>query len=267
MTASPLKIASDSQYFLQTYGKPIMIGEFGTDWHGWNYNNSDPYLRGYREGIWSGALGGSVGTSMSWWWDSLPDYSVYSALTTILGRTGWSQGAWTSISFKNGPSINAIGLSSPREALIYLVAAGANFPTGATNASLPLQQGKTIALTNWPSGNYYAQWYDPATGSLVGSSQATTINNGLTLALPDFTVDLAGVIYAQPALATPKVSPDGAFQFQLNSGIGGIYNIEKSADLLNWTPFLTVTNVQGGLLVIDPEPTTNSTRFFRARQN
>ena len=38
-----------------------MIGEFGTDWHGWNYNNSDPYLRGYREGIWSGALGGSSG--------------------------------------------------------------------------------------------------------------------------------------------------------------------------------------------------------------
>ncbi|MGA3143316.1 MAG: hypothetical protein ABSF10_09790 [Verrucomicrobiota bacterium] len=56
-----------------------MIGEFGTDWRGWNRTN-DLYLRGWREGIWGGALGGSVGTAMSWYWeiiDSENDHPVY----------------------------------------------------------------------------------------------------------------------------------------------------------------------------------------------
>jgi hypothetical protein len=68
-----------AQSFLQRYGKPVMIGEFGTDWRGWNRTN-DLYLRGWREGIWGGALGGSVGTAMSWYWeiiDSENDHPVY----------------------------------------------------------------------------------------------------------------------------------------------------------------------------------------------
>ena len=55
-----------AQSFLQRYGKPVLIDEFGTDWRGWGRTN-DPYLRGFRQGLWGGALGGSVGTSMSWW--------------------------------------------------------------------------------------------------------------------------------------------------------------------------------------------------------
>lgn len=79
-----------------------MIGEFGTDWRGWNRTN-DLYLRGWREGIWGGALGGSVGTAMSWYWeiiDSENDHPVYSALGAILNRTGWGHGTWININFQ-----------------------------------------------------------------------------------------------------------------------------------------------------------------------
>jgi hypothetical protein len=90
-----------AQSFLRRYNKPFLVDEFGTDWRGWSRTN-DPYLRGFRQGLWGGALGGSVGTAMSWWWDSIEaekDYSGYVSLGSILNRTGWGRGAWTNIGF------------------------------------------------------------------------------------------------------------------------------------------------------------------------
>jgi len=92
-----------AQSFHQRYGKPLIIDEFGTDWRGWNRTN-DLYLRGWREGIWGGALGGSVGTAMSWYWEDIQsegDYPVYTALGAILNRTGWGRGTWTNINFQS----------------------------------------------------------------------------------------------------------------------------------------------------------------------
>jgi hypothetical protein len=89
-----------------------MVGEFGTDSGGWNRSN-DPYLRGWRQGIWGGTLGGSVGTAMSWWWENIEaenDYEVYSALGGILNRTGWGVGVWTNVTFHTaGPPPVTVG--------------------------------------------------------------------------------------------------------------------------------------------------------------
>lgn len=87
--------------FLEAYGKPMMIGEFGTDWRGWR-REQDPYLRGWRQGVWAGALGGSVGTSMSWWWESIHAdrlYPRFTALRSILEPAGWGTGEWQPIRF------------------------------------------------------------------------------------------------------------------------------------------------------------------------
>ncbi|HWH68820.1 MAG TPA: DUF5060 domain-containing protein, partial [Candidatus Sulfotelmatobacter sp.] len=338
--------SSTTQGLLQKYGKPVLIDEYGTSWQGWN-RAADPYLRGFRQGLWGGALGGSVGTAMSWWWENIQSENVYPTLTalgTILNRTGWGRGTWTNILFQasltppttvgsvisneqpfsvtlplgsgwgsmlsgqlavpnagassfsastlnsfvhgtahpdlripfrlnawftnnarlvmhlnsvssnpiltvradgvelyrtnlpnldGGYSVNneynldltvnlpagkrlveilnaggdwfyldwvrleqvlpatyannwqapceSIGLSGSRESLLYVVAPGAAFPGSGTNATLPLQQGQTITLTNWPAGDYLAEWYEPATANPVGYSQATTTNRSLTL--------------------------------------------------------------------------------------
>ncbi|MGA2247411.1 MAG: DUF5060 domain-containing protein [Verrucomicrobiota bacterium] len=266
MTASPLSIAGDAEYFWTAYGKPIMIGEFGTDWRGWNYDNSDPDLRGFREGIWSGALGPSVGTSMPWWWSDIPGYADYSALTAILGPTGWGQGRWTAMGFNDAAKVNAIGLVGAGEALVYVVAGDANFPAGGTNALLPVLSGQAIVLTNWPEGSYYANWYDPASAAPAGASVSSTTNQTLRLPLPAFAVDLAGVIYSQPRLMALPESPEGAFQMRLAAGIGGKYVIERSGDFANWTPLMTVTNLQGASLIMEIPGTTNAAGFYRARQ-
>jgi hypothetical protein len=168
--------------------------------------------------------------------------------------------------FCNGTAIKAVGLSGQRDSLIYVVASGASYPTGATNVSLPLQQGQTVTVTNWPAGTYCALWYDPSTSSLVGSSQAVAASNSLTLPLPNFSVDLVGIVYPPPTLTARSLGQNGNFQFQFNSELGGVYVIESSTNLVNWTSFQTVTNIQGSLVVTGSMPATNSLLFFRAHQ-
>ena len=424
------RLAQVGQSFQSRYSKPVMIEEFGTDWRGWNRTN-DPYLRGFRQGLWGGALGGSVGTSMSWWWENVQSenvYPVFSSLAGILNRTGWGRGSASAIGFKtsgtspptvgdlipggvpfdafltlsgvwggmpsgqlalpnpaaagysanalnsfvhgiwhsdlktpfqlsawltnnarlmlhlnsvsdgsimvvlaNGvelfrtnlpnldggysvnneynldlpvdlpagkslievtnagtdwfyldwvslqgvlpstyagnwqPTPDAIGLRGQHESLLYVVAPGASFPGSATNTLLPLQQGQTIVLTNWPAGTFFAEWYDPLAGSLIATSRAVATNSTLTLELPDFREDLAGVVYPPPVLTA--LGMDQGFHFCFNSETGGRYEIQKSGDLKAWSTFLNLTNVEATAYLIDPSAPTNSRNFFRAQHS
>jgi len=89
------------------YDKPVMIGEIGTNHIHWDIAN-DPYLRGFRQGLWGGTLGGSVGTSMSWWWEDLHDdrvYPLYIVLRDIMAQAGWGDGGWAPADFADdGPA-------------------------------------------------------------------------------------------------------------------------------------------------------------------
>lgn len=96
--------------FLTNYGKPMLIGEFGTDWRGWR-REQDPYLRGWRQGLWAGALSGSAGTAMSWWWESIHAerlWPAYTALRDILVPAGWGEGDWQPLAFETAgePPVN-----------------------------------------------------------------------------------------------------------------------------------------------------------------
>ncbi len=430
--ASPaLRLNQVVQSFLSRYGKPVMVGEFGTDWRGWNRSN-DPYLRGLRQGLWGGALGGSVGTAMPWYWENIQSenvYPLYSSLGTILTRTGWGRGAWTNIAFKTSgapppnignvvpggqafsafltpsgvwggkpagilavanpssadyasstlncfvhgsahpdlyvpfrlnawvtnnarlvvhlnsvsdgaimvvrvdgvqqyrtnlpnldggwsvnneynmdipvnlaagkhfiditnagldwfyldwvrlenvqpaayspawaPSPASVGLQGAHESLLYVVAPGVSFPAGATNSALPLQQGQTVGLTNWPAGTYYAEWYDPAFGTNVDKTSSVTTNKLLTLPVPDFREDLAGIVYASPVLRSAALNSTNAVRFTLDSETGGSYEIENSINLTNWTSSLSVTNTTGSMLIYAPLSLDQPRNFFRARQ-
>ena len=121
-------------------------------------------------------------------------------------------------------------------------------------------------MKNWPAGKFLAAWYDPASGAYVDSSQGVTTNGNLTLTLPDFTEDLAGIVFTPPTLNEAAASPAGDFQFTLNSEPGGRYQIQRSYDLNTWTPILTVTNLMGELPVPTGQ-TTNAKSYFRAKRN
>jgi hypothetical protein len=426
------RLAALAQSFLQRYGKPVMIGEFGTDWRGWNRSN-DPYLRGFRQGLWGGALGGSVGTAMSWWWENIDGenvYPLYTALGTVLDHTGWGRGTWSPVEFQtSGPppttvgnptpgaapvdvllplnagwgvltpgrlavpgpeaaaysaqaldsfvhgvwhadlktpfilnawltnnarlvmhlnsvsddsimvvrvdgtelfrtnlpnldgtyNVNeeynldipvnlppghrsieitnagndwfyldwirleqvlpssysgdwapfpeAIGMRGSHESLLYVVAPYVSFPANATNASLPTQQGKTILLTNWPAGNFIADWYRLDTGARIGSTQASTVGGVLTLPLPDFTADLAGILYPPPTLTPLGLSAAQGFQFRLDSETGGQYLIRRSPDFDTWSTLASLTNALGSTVLTDPAATASPRLYYRAEKS
>jgi len=198
-------LASDSASFLATYGKLVLIGEYGISYNGLNADTpGDPYSRGFRQGVWGGALGGSAGTAMSWWWDSFTsiNFQVYGSLGKFLANTGWGAGLWTPISFN---SSYAIGMRGSGNSLVYLTASSSTWPNGATTApaSLPVQTGKTLTLNSWPPGIYSAQWYDPLTATPLATNTATTTGGKLTLTLPNYSDDLAGVVtFVVPASVT-----------------------------------------------------------------
>lgn len=124
-----------------------------------------------------------------------------------------------------------------------------------------------VIMTKWPAGNFFAEWYDPASAAFIGMTEAATTNGSLTLPLPDFSEDLAGIVYPPPMLISLGIDGTHTDQFEFNSETGGRYFIEKSTDLLNWTPFLVLTNNLGALLLTDSSVKTNARAFFRAKQN
>lgn len=105
-------IAKLADGMTRSYGKPVMIGEFGTDFRRWTIE-ADPYLRGFRQGLWGGTLGGSMGTAMSWWWEDLHHdrvYPCYTVLRDIMARAGWNEGRWAPATFvEHGPAPVELG--------------------------------------------------------------------------------------------------------------------------------------------------------------
>jgi len=92
-------LASRSAEAFRRYEKPYLIGEFGVSAAAW-HQDLDPYQRGFRQALWGGALGGSAGTAMSWWWEDIHAaraYPAYRALHEILHGTGWDKGTWIAI--------------------------------------------------------------------------------------------------------------------------------------------------------------------------
>ncbi len=427
--APAARLASVSQSFLARYKKPVLIGEFGVDFRGW-MRSSDPALRGFRQLLWGGALGGSAGTAMSWWWENLYSENVYilhSALYSVLGGTHWEQGGYQPIRFitsgavpstvgssisggapfdivlvpggqwaakpsgllavanpdsadyaatslnafvhgsahadlktpfklnawfgpgaqvvphvdsvstgaklgiyidnklvlstnlpdKDGlynptakeynidipapvptgqhtvelrnlgldwlyldyvrleqvlpaqyagnwqPSPSAIGLRGPVDALLYVVAPGVDYPAHATNAVLAAQSGKSVTLANWPAGAFAVRWYSTTNGAVAGEFSATTTNGVLTLPLPDFSEDLAGIVIAPPVFRGPQTSASGGFQFDVVGPQGYSYEIDRSAGLSEWSPWASGWFLAGPTPLSDVE--TNRAEFYRAR--
>jgi hypothetical protein len=107
-------LATVADSFTQRYRKPVLVGEFGTNAGQWTIAG-DPYLRGFRQGLWGGALGGSMGTAMSWWWEDVHTdnaYPLLGALDSILRRAGWHEGEWEPVRFA-GSTIAPAALGEP----------------------------------------------------------------------------------------------------------------------------------------------------------
>ncbi|MBI2516310.1 MAG: cellulase family glycosylhydrolase [Opitutae bacterium] len=343
--------------FHRRYGKPVVIGEYGVDSLGWA-RASDPHLRGLRQSLWGGAVGGAAGTPLTWWWNEMDQsnvYPVFAALSSILKHAGWEAGDWrpatvtaevaptgeraapaeysgivnlnrllrskvpgkvrltgplsaeraygslaailrgTDARFGpqslevsgqwgataaltvhlravmgtpdlrglvDGKEVSRLHIDTPKpdlpyrqlvdktftvavppgehtvrleiaeagwtildgcsvqglvvspadsagfppeavalrqddRAVVYVVSPSMVYPAGALREAGPRQQGHQAILQDWPRGRFKAEWFDPATAQLIGTTPDLVSDGSLRLSLPDYTEDVAAVITRQ----------------------------------------------------------------------
>jgi len=243
------KLASVSQSFLARYGKPVMMGEFGVNFTGWD-RASDPYLRGFRQALWGAAVGGSTGTAMSWWWENIHSENVYPVLTaigTVLNRTGWGSGTWSPIGFpiEEPPVVvgDPIPGGVPFNAQLALGGVWGGLPTGAFAVTSPDVAGNAA---NYLSSFVHGAWHSDLKRPFKLSAWLT---NRARLVLHVNSVSDAAQL---------RVLANGSTLFSTNlPNLDGTYNVnhEYNLDLTVNLPagrhLIEITNAGGDWVFLD----------------
>ncbi len=234
------------------YKKPMMIGEFGMDFRGWRRAESDPYLRGFRQALWSGAVGGSVGTGMSWWWEDLDAEGVYGlhrALRSILNQSHWGRCSWTPISLPASPPRPAtVGDPLPGTST-FTALLTPSFGWGTMSVGqlavtdTDAAASAATALNAFVHGSVHSElrtpfklsaWFD--TGARV-VAHVNSVSSGARLAIY---VDGVSV------LSTNLPDKDGKFDAQANE-----YNVDIAAPIAAGKHLVELRNTGGDWLFLD----------------
>ncbi len=177
---------------LGKYGKPVLAAEVGVDSRSAaDTLATDPDGRGFHELVWSALLSGSIGTGMSWWWDSVVDPSdLYPQLGPAAAFT---QGlAFDVEHFRPCHDVSSsqrvLALCGATTALAWVKNPN-DLYTEAIDDSVV--SGVTLSLAPMPDGDYSAQWLDPQGGGAPAATTAHASGGTLTVAVPAFAHDLA----------------------------------------------------------------------------
>lgn len=158
------------------------------------------------------------------------------------------------------PAPAITGIQRGGEVLLYAVAPGVEYPSQATEATLPECRGATLTISNLPAGDYAVMWFHPKDGTEAGRGKATADASGvLRVGIPDFREDLVAHVFTPPTLRPEGVSPDGAFFYRSEGARVGEFAVEASADLREWS------EVEEGGSGSDPDALARRGRFFRLR--
>ena len=186
--------AQKTARFVEKYGKPFFVSEYGTDWKGWK-PDTDPHWRALHQAIWSGAFTGAAGTDMTWWWESIHAarlYGHWSALNAFLDGTGIARPELRPARFSEiADAIVPFGMAAPEEALIWLIDRKYNWPEGAMEANPAAMTGATLKLNDVENGSWTVEWWDTLAGKRLATSELTASDRTLTLETPAFQVDIA----------------------------------------------------------------------------
>jgi hypothetical protein len=236
--------------FLERYDKPAMISEFGVAGGSWNIA-ADPHLRGFRQALWAGALSGSVGTSMSWWWEEIQQdgvYPLYAVMNGLLRRAGWQDGSWTPVDFSGSDVAPAT--------LADVIPDGAPF-----DAQLALNSGWRNRLSNTcavPSPLAAERSAESLSGFLFGTTEADRKHSVSLAAWFDEKARL--VLRVGPAAAEPDliIRVDGAEVLRTKAaGTGAQHEPaagsahEFSIDLQHGKRLVEIANAGAGRITLE----------------
>ena len=180
---------------LSGYGKPVIMGEFGSD--GGGSGNASDFALTIHNGIWSAFHLKSSGHC--WWWEELDNYNLYHEFIPLSAYATSEDLAAHNLSKANisipGASQHAnarylefVGLSGDDHAYIWVYDVGSR--TG--QADHGVFSDVNLVLKDMDNGNYGIDFYATRDrGGIIASNNARSVSGSLVIALPQFTKDIA----------------------------------------------------------------------------
>jgi hypothetical protein len=185
-------------------GKPLLIGEYGSDFRGPAETlRIDPAHIGFHDGLWVGALSGSFGTGMHWWWDNLVDpqdlYSHFGAVARFVAGVAFDEEGFVQdrpLAEAGERPLTAWALLGSRTALVWVKNlehhyAPTNRPPGGSTGDPRPVEGASLALEGLADGAWLARWIDAYDGGEIAAEPVVVVGGAVSLAVPGFVGDVA----------------------------------------------------------------------------
>jgi hypothetical protein len=188
----PVPVAMTQYYnrFLGTYGKPVLVVEWGGHW----MRNSKEFLEAeLHTGTWASIMTPMAGTTGFWWWSHVhfnDGYGVYTAVARFLeaeDRRGLKLRPIEAIFEPGHGKLNAVTLGNDQRADVYVY----DTDYTADLRSPGKVEGITLVVPGLRQGRYLVETWDTIQGKMTGAAVAFSLGGALRFELPDVRGDLA----------------------------------------------------------------------------
>jgi hypothetical protein len=158
--------------YIQNFGKPYVVGEFGFRWEDANPIYASDFNYDYRRGLWYGLFSPTPVLPMTWWWELFDDQQMtpyFRAVRTISDQMlAAGRGQFQPFAVQAGV-VQSFGMRCGNKYFIYLL----NDSPAATRASVSFNVATTKKLR--------AQTFVPSCQQFTKLGDFTTRNQHLTL--------------------------------------------------------------------------------------
>jgi len=158
--------------YIQNFGKPYVVGEFGFRWEDANPIYASDFNYDYRRGLWYGLFSPTPVLPMTWWWELFDDQQMtpyFRAVRTISDQMlAAGRGQFQPFAVQAGVA-QSFGMRCGNKYFIYLL----NDSPAATSASVSFNVATTKKLR--------AQTFVPSRQQFTKLGDFTTRNQHLTL--------------------------------------------------------------------------------------
>ncbi len=203
---------------LATYGKPIVIGEYGLHVYPESLE-ADPIGMHVHDGLWAGVFAGSCGGGMAWWWDKYVDARDLWGHCTGIARFLADEridDLHPATATCDGPGL-ALALVGPGRVWAWiqnrrLIAFDPmKVPVQVSQYSAPeAPQATSVTVHGEFTGAWQVDVVDTFDGITVARRLVTTVGGTLTIPLPAFRHDVALKARRAEPGALPPLPPDKA---------------------------------------------------------
>ena len=178
---------------LRRYKKPVLIGESGLDARPprMTLTVSKRASIGIRQAIWAGAVSGAMNARMLWWEDGYGRYegaaniiAKYHAASAPVQRfvAGVDYTGFRRVAAKTSRQLRGAALGNRRIILCWF----RDIRCGAPNWPMRVVSGSSVTLAIGQSADWEAQYYETATGKVIGERSLKSVDGQLAVPLPDF---------------------------------------------------------------------------------